>query len=442
MNRFPLHAGLTIATVAVVLSAARLAAPLMQFAAIVEFSPKHVPMSPLARHPEPEPEPVAALNRAPIQPVLLADSTAELDRFYEALWRTEKQEAGAVTRILHYGDSPTTADLITGDLRSMLQERFGNAGHGFILIAKPWAWYQHSGADVDGSGWQMTPASRFESHDGLFGLGGVSFAGGVGARSRIAFRVKGQSSVEIWFLCQPGGGTFSASANGQVLGIVDTAGDSKASAFVTYEVPEGVRELELRVDRGSVRLFGVVAEKPGHGVVYDSLGLNGASITVLTRMFNEAQWAEGLRHRGPNLVIINYGTNEADFASFVDGPYEKELRAAIGRLRRALPESSILVMSPMDRGEHTSQGIATMPTIPRIVAIQKRVARETGCGFFDTFSAMGGEGTMARWYAAQPRLVSADLIHPYPAGGKKIAAIIASEIQNGLNRYKIHATVR
>jgi hypothetical protein len=96
----------------------------------------------------------------------------------------------------------------------------------------------------------------------------------------------------------------------------------------------------------------------------------------------------------------------------------------------------------MDRGEHTSQGIATMPTIPRIIAIQKRVARETGCGFFDTFSAMGGDGTMARWYAAQPRLVSADLIHPYPAGGKKIAAIIASEIQNGLNRYKIHATVR
>ena len=123
-----------------------------------------------------------------------------------------------------------------------------------------------------------------------------------------------------------------------------------------------------------------------------------------------------MQHRRPNLVIINYGTNEADFASFVDGPYEKELRAAIGRVQRALPEASILVMSPMDRGEHTAEGIETMPTIPRIVAIQRRVARETGCGFFDTFSAMGGDGTMARWYAAQPRLVSADLIHPYPAG--------------------------
>jgi hypothetical protein len=77
-----------------------------------------------------------------------------------------------------------------------------------------------------------------------------------------------------------------------------------------------------------------------------------------------------------------------------------------------------------------------MPTIPRIVAIQRRVARETGCGFFDTFRAMGGAGTMARWYTQQPRMVSADFIHPYPAGGKIIAEIIVRELTAGLARYK------
>ena len=48
---------------------------------------------------------------------------------------------------------------------------------------------------------------------------------------------------------------------------------------------------------------------------------------------------------------------------------------------------------------------ASEPTIPRIVALQQRVAHETGCAFFDTYTAMGGEGTMARWYGAHPRLV-------------------------------------
>jgi len=50
---------------------------------------------------------------------------------------------------------------------------------------------------------------------------------------------------------------------------------------------------------------------------------------------------------------------------------------------------------------------------------------------------MGGEGTMARWYAAQPRLVSADLIHPNPAGGKMIARTFTREIISGLNRYSL-----
>src|SRR5262249_14756104 len=112
------------------------------------------------------------------------------------------------------------------------------------------------------------------------------------------------------------------------------------------------------------------------------------------------------------------------------------LRTAIDRLHTALPQTAILIMSPMDRGHKTGSQITTMPTIPRIVGIQRRVARETGCGFFDTFQAMGGEGTMARWYTDQPRLVSADFIHPYPAGGKIIAQALVKEIEAGLERYK------
>ena len=40
----------------------------------------------------------------------LSDPTHALDHFYEALQRTETRWPGAITRIVHYGDSPTTAD--------------------------------------------------------------------------------------------------------------------------------------------------------------------------------------------------------------------------------------------------------------------------------------------------------------------------------------------
>ncbi len=229
-------------------------------------------------------------------------------------------------------------------------------------------------------------------------------------------------------------------ADGTSIGQVDTAAEVlfQPPALATLRSAAPVKELEIRVESGSVRLFGVAAGKPGPGVLYDSLGMNGASITVLTRMFNREFWTAELRHREPNLMIINYGTNEADFASYVNGPYEKDLREAVRRAQSAVPEASLMLMSPMDRGQRTGlDEIQTMPTIPKIVAIQQRVAADTGCAFFNTFEAMGGEGTMARWYQGERRLVSADLIHPIPAGGARIVASIAfvRELMLGYNRF-------
>jgi lysophospholipase L1-like esterase len=447
MKSFPFQTALTIVLVAGGIAAAPLALPrlpglrLSAIATLLEFTPEGTPLSPLAAH-GPELPHLTALRtaRLPQASILLDDSNGSLDHFYEALLRSEERRPNAVTRITHYGDSPTTADLITGDVRTILQERFGDGGHGFILIAKPWAWYQHRGAELSASGWLPFPASRFEARDGLFGLGGVSFTGSA-ARTRMRLEDPGQSQFELYYLEEPNGGSLAVEADGRAIAKVNTAADAKSARFLAFAVPDGVSDLELRSE-GNVRLFGITAAKPGPGVVYDSLGLNGASITVLSRMFNEAHWAGQLRHRDPHLVIVNYGTNEADFAAFIQHGYETELREAIRRIHGAIPQASILVMSPMDRGRRNGiDDIETMETIPRIVEIQRRVARDTGCAFFDTFTAMGGAGTMARWYTAQPRLVSADLIHPYPAGGKQIASVFVREIEAGLARYKLRHAV-
>ena len=428
MRNLPTHTALTILAVGALLSGFKLLKP-AQFGTILDVAPLPPP-------PVPPIAPTVSSSKTVQPSKLLDDSAGALDHFYAALWRSEKHEPGAITRIVHYGDSPTTADLITGDIRAELQAHFGNAGHGFLLIAKPWAWYQHTGADVNGSGWQINPASRFVAGDGMFGLGGVSFTTSKSAHSRMSY-ADPQNRFEIWYLQQKGGGAFTVAADGRNLGRVQTSGDEKTPGFAEFTADPPAKRLDIETESGGVRLYGVVAEWTGPGVVYDSLGLNGASITVISRMFAETHWAEELQRRNPQLVIVNYGTNEADFASFIDKQYEGELREALRRIRAALPDASILLMSPMDRGHKSGGEIETMPTIPKLVEIERRVARETGCGFFDTYRAMGGEGTMARWYAAKPRLVSADLIHPYPAGGRLIAEIFTREIMAGLNRYKV-----
>jgi len=108
------------------------------------------------------------------------------------------------------------------------------------------------------------------------------------------------------------------------------------------------------------------------------------------------------------------------------------LRQVIARLREALPHASILLMGPMDRGVMTANGdIETPAALESLIAVQKKVAAETGCAFFNTFQAMGGAGTMGRWYNAQPRLVSADFMHPMPAGAAKVGALFADALVAG-----------
>jgi hypothetical protein len=98
----------------------------------------------------------------------------------------------------------------------------------------------------------------------------------------------------------------------------------------------------------------------------------------------------------------------------------------------------------MDRGERAAGGkIITKPTIPLIVEMQRRVALDTGCAFFNTFDAMGGSGTMAKWFEGKGKnhLVGTDLIHPTAQGSELVGRLIYDAIIDGYAKYRAR-TVR
>jgi lysophospholipase L1-like esterase len=329
-----------------------------------------------------------------------------------------------------------TADSITADVRSLLQQHFGDSGHGFVLIAKPWAWYGHRGVDLQAKGWRIAPATQARARDGFHGLGGVSFEGDTGASSRFEL-AEDHAQIEIQYLLQPGGGVLTVEALGQKLGDVETEGPAIKPGFQTFPLPIGARVIRLSVERGPVRLFGVSFERNTPGVIYNSLGLNGGQVQVVVRYFDKPQWTEELQHQHPDLVVINYGTNESIYADYIERYYPGELRQVIERVKAAVPGASVLIMSPMDRGQRDSNSrIVTVPALPRLVEIQRQTASEMNCAFFNTFQAMGGEGTMARWYDSQPRLVSADFTHPLPAGARKVGVLLDQALESGYRQFK------
>jgi len=371
-----------------------------------------------------------------------------LDGFFASLLAAEND--GAQTRICHYGDSPITNDGITSTVRRRLQLRFGDAGHGFILIDKPWGWYGHLGVEQEASrGWQSDPMfiSRGEH---FYGLGGVSFTTdsedisstvGTTEKAEVGHSV---SAFDIYYLARAGGGDFEIEVDGRSFERVATASDEIKSGFHRINLEEGPHSMTIKtVGNGPVQLFGVVLESSQRGVQYDSLGVNGAFIGLLAHYLDRDHWAEQLKHRKPDLVIIGYGANESQFEKLPMDQYEKDTKEAISRIRAALPGVSIMLVGPMDRGARGAGGvIVTRQMIPRLVNYQRRIAAETGCAFFDTFTAMGGEGTVARWVEAKPRLMGGDFTHPTAQGAEIVGTLIYDAIINAYEKYKKESGAR
>jgi lysophospholipase L1-like esterase len=404
--------------------------------------PPPLPPAPVVAKTPPTPCPAGSAHphTTRISPYFI-DDCGDLDPFYAALESLEapaKPGPPQVVTVLHYGDSPTTADLITGDVRSLLQQRFGDAGTGFLLTAKPWAWYDHRGVDLSGDNWTISTAVG-KGREEVYGIGGASFEGDATANSHITLKDPApgpNSTIEIAFYARPSGGTLAIAADKVPLESLATEAGKAAPAWHTVKLPPSTKTIDLKPTAGTVRLFGETLATGHRGILYDSLGLNGASTSVLSYGFNNAAWAAALQHTRPTLVIINYGTNESGYGAYVDKQYEPTLRTAIARIRAALPGEPILVMSPMDRGQRSGvDQIETMGTIPRIVAIQRRVAAQQNCAFFDTFDAMGGDSTMSRWYTGHPRLVAGDLIHPTPQGASIVAQLFVKDLLLGYDRY-------
>jgi len=376
-------------------------------------------------------------------PLALADPGGQaLTGFFRALTRTAQHLPQAVTRIAHFGDSIVVSDLVSGTLRRKLQAEFGDAGHGFMLIANAWPAYFHN--DVSRfatAGWSVSRIVGPYAEDGLYGLGGVSFKAERNTIARFGTAKSGQygkhvSRFLLDYLEEPNGGTLQLSVDGVPRATVDTRGPLKKSAFFTLEVADGEHEFELYTKTGVTRAFGVVLERDTPGVVVDAIGVQGARIRFLDKE-DDAHWAEQLGWRKPDLLIYEFGANESgDGFLYPMVDYHRTMKDVIAQGQRALPESSCLVIGAMDRAAKVGDEIVSMRVIPSIVEEQRHAAAELGCAFFDTYTAMGGAHSMPTW--VRRGLGQADLTHPTAIGSEVIGNWVYRALMKAYNAQLAH----
>jgi lysophospholipase L1-like esterase len=410
---------------------------------------------PQAESTEPEPEPAGISNvRAPVELEAATRAHADIQRrqlgeplepselvhftpiedvaalaaFYEALRRLEAGESRRL-RIAVYGSSNIAGDRFTGYLRGYLQARFGNGGPGFVALVPLWRWHRHQEITLDVSrGWTVDHALRPEPpRDGRYGLMGVR-ASTRAPGARIELKLRGLSETiehaEIWFDGGEGHGSFELRLQGGAPTRVET--DAPGPGYVTVDAPTGASELELRVDRGLVRLFGAVLEREGPGVVVDELGIGGSGVRRW-QQWDEALWAEQLARREPALVILAYGGIESMRKEHDPARFEAELGDALTRVTAAAPRADCLLIGPQDRAHRGEDGERRRPaSLDGIIAIERRLAAAHGCAFFDTQAMMGGAEAMPRWVEAE--LARDDHVHFSPRGYAYMGRVFADAL--------------
>ena len=367
-----------------------------------------------------------------------------LDAFYARLAAVERKEPKSIARVTYFGDSIVASDFVTATLRRKLQRRFGDAGHGFMLMANAWPGYFHN--DVvrfAAPGWQVSRVVGPYAKDGFYGLGGVSFrAQGKGAFSRFSTTKTGTfgravSRFAVTYLEHEGGAPMTVSIDGAPRETVDTRADVSAARQRVYEVPDGPHELEVRAEGPGVRAFGVTMERDVPGAVLDAIGIQGCRVRFLDKS-DDAHFAEQLRTRDPALTVFQYGMNESeDGELFPLDQYESTMKAVLVQVREALPKSACLLIGPMDRADKKGSGYTSRPVVPKLAAIQRKVAAEVGCGYWDTLSAMGGLGSMGVW--VQRGLGGADLAHPSSAGAEVLGGWIYLALMEGYEAFLVRA---
>ncbi|MBC7172066.1 MAG: hypothetical protein H5U40_06565, partial [Polyangiaceae bacterium] len=359
--------------------------------------------------------------------------------FYEALLRTAEREEGALTRVAHYGDSSIATDLITHTVRRRLQQRFGDGGHGFVLIARGYLPYYHRDlTHVTSGNWRVYEVTRASLGDGHYGYGGIAIRGAGGAKARFGTDAEapvGQrvSRFDLYYRAERRGGRVELRVDGGEARVLSTTSDVEEDRVESIRVPDGAHQLELRHLGGPVHLYGMVLEREGPGVVYDSLGLVGARANRLLN-FDEEHVQAQIARRGTDLLVLGFGGNESS-DSIAEDTYYAEFVQVIRRMRGEREDLGCLIVAPLDQAERVGTSIRTMRAIPRIVAAQRRAARDEGCGFYDTWQAMGGEGAMRRWYRAQPRLALGDFRHATPAGYEIIGNMLYKALLAGFADY-------
>jgi lysophospholipase L1-like esterase len=263
-----------------------------------------------------------------------------------------EQADSNIVSVLHLGDSHIQAGYFPVATGAALQEKFGNAGRGWVFP------YNLAGTNgPDDYRWHSTVRwnadkiiDRYKEESEL-GPGAIVISSRAGSPT-LSFNGRSEkglddevSSAQLFYDAGSSDGTVQAP--GAQVSVTRMPYDGAATlSKVTLEFPSAVQSFQARWEgqsSGPFRFYGAILQNGQKGVLYHAIGINGAQYQHYTEYTSTlVAQMQALR---PQLVIISLGTNEA-YSGLNAAAVTAQVDSTVRVLRQQQPDVAILLTTP------------------------------------------------------------------------------------------------
>lgn len=315
-------------------------------------------------------------------------------------------------KIIHIGGSHIQVDIYSDRMRKRLQTFHPgiNGGRGFIFPYRIAGTTNPSNYRVRYSGkWESCKNTEMYKQCPL-GLSGITVATS-DTNASFSIKLTDQSVTRYDFnmvriFSKNDSSAFSLEVK-TCCNIVEVI-ENKELGYKLYKLDQYTDSVHLSVKKeDSLQhhfiLYGMSLETEDPGVVYHSIGINGAKLGSYLRC---NLMKEHLKALDPDWIILSIGTNDAYSRYFKPDEYFQQYDSLVSMITEAIPDAAILLTVPNDSYLYRRYVNRNTEKVKEVIG---QIASRYDCGVWDFYTIMGGLNSIIAWQHFN--LASRDRIH-------------------------------
>ena len=342
--------------------------------------------------------------------------------------------------ILHLGDSHIQSEIPTGQTRQLLQKKYGAGGRGLIFpysTAKTYSSVHYS--SKHSGNWTYAKTLKLPAQQAIGIIGMSARTEDSTASFTITLNSKLPSDFnEIRIFCDIDSLSYDMvfETDGKSIPVeVYSPNNSDKQGYIKFTVPYVSNTITIKCSKTNknqkfFQFYGLdIYSSEEKGITYHSAGVGGAKFKGVLGIDHLNKHLTAIK---PDLVILDFGTNDYLYDDSIKPSLQKEIKEIITKVRIASPLSSIILCSTQDLYYHQKN----IKSGEKYSFLLQSIAKELDCAFWDWLWISGGPGSLKTWL--NQGLARTDLIHLTNAGYKIKGKLLYDALENTteyMNKY-------